>query len=117
MPAPSRSGIAGHDVQVLDRLTRCALHEVVDGRDHDHALGRASSVAKMRQPFVPTTSLSSGGAPADDDEPLAGVGLVVEGAKVGCRRQPRRAHVDRLDDAAVDRHEVRHEGHRGSRRG
>ena len=98
---PLGLGQAQHQVHVLDRLSRGALHEVVDDADDDDPGRRARRRAtKRRQQLVPVTSLRRGGASQTATKGSPAYGLLVErraraprsaaGRSRGARRWSRR---------------------------
>src|SRR5665647_2653900 len=104
-------GQTGHDVHVLHRLPRRALHQVVDDADDEDAPGALVDVREDAAVVGAGDVLEQRRRLAHLDEGLAGVEFLVQLHDPGLARdgEGAGADVDGLADAALERHQVRDE--------
>ena len=112
---PLRLVAPEHQVEVLHRLRRRALPQVVDRGEHEHAAGAVVAVDGDAA-VVGVAHLEHAGRPERDLDPrLALVGLAVEVGQLALAQLDRRRDVARHQLALRERDEVRREGDRQRR--
>ncbi len=107
---PQRFVEAERDVEILNRLAGRALHEVVDAGDHDELAARPldapADVAVVRVRDVLDLGQIAAGQP---HERRVGIGRLERALDRSGVHAVGQARVDRFEDPAVERHEMRNE--------